>query len=261
MPRCKRAADTTFDDRSRGQVMADTLVERVTGRPADGAGAGRGQPGDLRRDAAGRRRRPGGGRRLRADPGRGARRLVGDAVTDERSRATLRRLYRHPDSRGVGGDGVAVAVLPEGVGRVHRAARPDVSHSVLRCADPAPRPRQPAPRGGPTSADNGLGDCEALQLRQGSTRLAGHTPPTDGVHTAEFVTPTGATYQSTAPPLPGPPVRRRLSLWKANRHRPHRPSTPPSRRSGSDARVGRRRTAAASPVRRCRGSARGSGAR
>jgi hypothetical protein len=31
----KRQADTTFDDRSRGQVMADTLVERVTGRPAE----------------------------------------------------------------------------------------------------------------------------------------------------------------------------------------------------------------------------------
>jgi hypothetical protein len=30
-----RAADTTFDGRSRGQVMADTLVERVTGRPSD----------------------------------------------------------------------------------------------------------------------------------------------------------------------------------------------------------------------------------
>ncbi len=31
----KRAADTTFDDRSRGQVMADTAYERVTGTPAD----------------------------------------------------------------------------------------------------------------------------------------------------------------------------------------------------------------------------------
>jgi hypothetical protein len=28
----KRATDSTFDDRSRGQVMADTLVQRVTGR-------------------------------------------------------------------------------------------------------------------------------------------------------------------------------------------------------------------------------------
>ena len=43
----KRAADTTFDDRSRGQVMADTLVERVTGRPAEVAAAGGSQPGAL----------------------------------------------------------------------------------------------------------------------------------------------------------------------------------------------------------------------
>ena len=45
----KRAADTCFDGRSRGQVMADTLVERVTGRPADTAPPDRGQPGALRR--------------------------------------------------------------------------------------------------------------------------------------------------------------------------------------------------------------------
>ena len=31
----KREADVCCDGRSRGQVMADTLVERVTGRPAD----------------------------------------------------------------------------------------------------------------------------------------------------------------------------------------------------------------------------------
>ncbi len=31
----KRAADITFDDRSRGQVMAHTFVERVTGRAAE----------------------------------------------------------------------------------------------------------------------------------------------------------------------------------------------------------------------------------
>jgi hypothetical protein len=28
----------------------------------------------------------------------------------------------------------------------------------------------------------------------------------NGTHTAEFVTPTGATYRSTAPPLPGAPM-------------------------------------------------------
>ena len=50
----KRAADTTFDDRSRGQVMADTLVERVTGRPAEAAGAGGGESGDVGSDSVGR---------------------------------------------------------------------------------------------------------------------------------------------------------------------------------------------------------------
>ncbi|MHC9297540.1 DUF222 domain-containing protein, partial [Mycobacterium sp. LTG2003] len=30
---CKTAADTTYDERSRGQIMADTVYERVTGRP------------------------------------------------------------------------------------------------------------------------------------------------------------------------------------------------------------------------------------
>ncbi|EUA08830.1 hypothetical protein I553_9887 [Mycobacterium xenopi 4042] len=33
----RRAADTTFDGRTRGQVMADTLIERVTGRSAASA--------------------------------------------------------------------------------------------------------------------------------------------------------------------------------------------------------------------------------
>jgi hypothetical protein len=35
----KHAADSTFDDLSRGQVMADTLVERVTGRAAEAPGS------------------------------------------------------------------------------------------------------------------------------------------------------------------------------------------------------------------------------
>ena len=73
----------------------------------------------------------------------------------------------------------------------------------------------PAREGGPTSAANGLGDCEACNYAKDAPgwRVT-HQPTTDGEHTAEFATPTGATYQSTAPPLPGPPVRRRLSLME-----------------------------------------------
>ncbi|MBX7453533.1 HNH endonuclease, partial [Mycolicibacterium sp. 3033] len=38
------------------------------------------------------------------------------------------------------------------------------------------------------------------------------TTDTDGRHTADYTTPTGATYHSTAPPLPGPSIRRRYSV-------------------------------------------------
>ena len=62
----------------------------------------------------------------------------------------------------------------------------------------------PHHRGGPTSAVNGLGECERCNYTkeapgwQVSTGID-HT----GTHTATFTTPTGATYRSTAPPLPG----------------------------------------------------------
>ncbi len=80
----KRAADTTFDDRSRGQVMADTLVERVTGQAERSRRTGGGQPGDRRRDAAwaattARRVVEGYG----PIPAAVARRLVDGAVTDD----------------------------------------------------------------------------------------------------------------------------------------------------------------------------------
>ncbi|EFD74774.1 conserved hypothetical protein [Mycobacterium tuberculosis GM 1503] len=42
-----RAADTRCDGRSRGQVMADTLVERVTGPRRGGPDPDRGQPGHV----------------------------------------------------------------------------------------------------------------------------------------------------------------------------------------------------------------------
>ena len=68
--------------------------------------------------------------------------------------------------------------------------------------------------GGPTSAVNGLGECAACNYAKDAPGWAVTATDTDGEHTAEFSTPTGATYRSTAPPLPGPPVRRRLSLME-----------------------------------------------
>ncbi len=63
---------------------------------------------------------------------------------------------------------------------------------------------QPHRRGGPTSALNGLGICEACNYTKeaaGWTVATGFTE--NGRHTAEFTTPTGAHYQSVAPPAPG----------------------------------------------------------
>src|SRR6478672_11646457 len=91
-----RSADTTFDDRSRRQVMADTLVQRVTGRPA-------GDPVALNlvmSDQAlwGQDTAPAVLDGYGPIPASLAQRLVRDAVVDARSVATLRRLYRDPTS-------------------------------------------------------------------------------------------------------------------------------------------------------------------
>jgi hypothetical protein len=62
----------------------------------------------------------------------------------------------------------------------------------------------PAARGGPTSLINGLGDCEACNYAKEAPGWRVHTwCDTDGLHTAEFTTPTGDRHRSKAPPLPG----------------------------------------------------------
>ncbi len=94
----RRAADTTFDGRSRGQVMADTLIERVTGLSATVPTpiavnlvlSDRTLLGDDTAPATLSGYGP-----IPADVARG---LVIAAATDSRSRATLRRLYSHPRS-------------------------------------------------------------------------------------------------------------------------------------------------------------------
>jgi hypothetical protein len=64
----------------------------------------------------------------------------------------------------------------------------------------------PHRRGGPTSALNGQGTCEACNHTK-ETPGWHVTTATDetGTHTTEFTTPTGAHYHSSAPPAPGTP--------------------------------------------------------
>ena len=187
----KRAADTCFDGRSRGQVMADTLVERVTGRPADGAHPDRGQPGALRRHPDGRWD-PGGGFRLRAGA-RGDRPPVGAAGADRSGvQGHPAQVVRITGDRGVGGHGVALAVVSERPGPVHRDAR----HSVAE-------PRTATPRSATSTTPPRMRAVER------------HRPPTGRVHARPATTPRR--------PTAGPWMWLRSNAAHTQRNSPPRP--------------------------------------
>ncbi|MCV7380131.1 HNH endonuclease [Mycobacterium alsense] len=200
----KRAADSTFDDRSRGQVMADTLVERVTGQAAEVAQSiavnlvlsDETLLGDDDSAAAVDGYGP--------IPAGVARNLVSDAVADERSRATLRRLYRHPRSGALLTMESRARCFPKGlatfIGLRDERCRTPYCDAPVRHRDHA----EPSHRGGPTTAANGLGSCERCNyVKEASGWRVTTAVDESGCHTAEFRTPTGARYRSGAPPPPG----------------------------------------------------------
>jgi Domain of unknown function (DUF222) len=197
----RRHADVCADGRSRAQVMADTLVERVSGRSAAAATpiavnlvlsddtlvGGSTAPAEL----------CGYG----PIPAAVARALISAAVTDPQSRATLRRLYAHPRSGALVAMESRARLFPRGlaafIGLRDQRCRTPYCDAPIRHRDHA----QPWAAGGPTTASNGLGSCERCNYVKD---VAGwHVKPsTDQTHrhTAEFTTPTGAHYRSTAPP-------------------------------------------------------------
>lgn len=201
----RRAADTTFDDRSRDQVMADVLVERVTGRSAA-------EPTPVAvnlviSDEA----LLGGGPRPATIGGYGpipaavARRLVRDAVVDKRARATLRRLYAHPATGALVAMESRSRCFPRGlanfIGMRDQRCRTPYCDAPVRHRDHA----RPHGRGGTTTAENGLGLCEHCNYVKECPGWQVMTDQREGEHHAEFITPTGAHYHSTAPPLPTTP--------------------------------------------------------
>ncbi|PND59095.1 HNH endonuclease [Mycobacterium sp. ENV421] len=202
----KREADACCDARSRGQVMADTLVERVTGRPAD-------QPVPVAvnmviSDQA----------LLGADQGAAviagygpvpsavAQKMILDTVADARSRATLRRLYASPASGALVALESRSRLFPKGLAAFielrDQRCRTPYCDAPVRHRDHA----RPHRGGGATCAENGLGTCEACNYTKEAPgwRVIAGTAET-GRHAAEFITPTGAHYHSAAPPMPGTP--------------------------------------------------------
>jgi hypothetical protein len=202
----KRAADTTFDHRSRGQVMADTLVERVTGRPAEVP-----EPVSVNLVMSDQTLLGGDNCPALVDgygpiPAEIARKLVDTAATDARSKATLRRLYRHPKSGALVAMESRSRCFPKGlamfIGLRDRTCRTPYCDAPIRHRDHA----VPKNKGGPTHILNGLGMCAHCNFVKESLGWGVSPSEENGVHTADFVTPTGAHYRSTAPPLPGTPM-------------------------------------------------------
>ena len=204
----KREADVCFDGRSRGQVMADTLVERVTGRPAD-------QPVPVAVNVVISDQALIGVESAAAViagygsvPSALARNLIVDAVADRRSHATLRRLYAAPATGALVALESRARVFPKGladfVGLRDQRCRTPYCDAPIRHRDHA----KPHRVGGKTSAVNGLGVCERCNYTKESDGwLVSSVSHQNATHTAKFTTPTGACHHSTAPPMPGTPAK------------------------------------------------------
>jgi hypothetical protein len=210
-----RAADearAAGDPRSRGQVMADTLVERVTGQAtADGTSvtvnlvmtersllAGDDEAAEI----VGYGSVPAGTARdlLRRHT----------EVEDAAGQAWLRRLFTHPST----GELVALQATSEAFPPAlrqllvfrDRTCRTPWCDAPIRHSDHARRRAD----GGETSAGNGQGLCEHCNYVKQATGWAAaeHASSSSGHHVIETSTPTGHRYRSRPPPLPGAPHAR-----------------------------------------------------
>ncbi len=197
----RREADTCGDGRPRGQVMADTLVERVTGRCAT-------VPTPIAVNLVLSDETLLGGGNTPADicgygpiPAAVARNMIAGAVIDRRSRATLRRLYTHPAAGALVAMESRARLFPQGlaafIGLRDQRCRTPYCDAPIRHRDHA----QPWADGGPTTAGNGLGLCEQCNYVKENAGWTVRTSVDENhTHTALFTTPTGKTYRSAAPP-------------------------------------------------------------
>ena len=211
--RAADAARAAGDSRSRGQVMADTLVERLTGqaRAAD-------VPVEVQLVMTDRTMLE-GDREPALIPGYGpipaalARDLVRPGNRDAApapdaaaaAEVWLRRLFTHPAT----GELVALEArsrcFPEGLRRLlvvrDRVCRTPWCDAPVRHADHATG----SAVGGATSAANGQGLCELCNYAKEAPGWSARpvAAPTPGGHAIATTTPTRHRYVSTPPPQPG----------------------------------------------------------
>jgi hypothetical protein len=209
----RKAADSAIaagDGRSRGQLMADTLVERVTGQ-ATAAGvpveihlvmSDRTLLGEEDDEAS---EQPAHLAGYGPIPAGLARRFA--VTASEAELAWLRRLYATPESGRLVGMDSTRRVFPAGLARFIEVRDQFCStpwcDALIRHIDHA----LPHHQDGATSAENGNGTC--AQCNYARQAPGWQVRPEPGPrHSLRITTPTGHTYRSTAPPPPGTSVLR-----------------------------------------------------
>ncbi|WP_324650550.1 HNH endonuclease [Georgenia sp. H159] len=214
----RQAADTARsqgDGRSRGQVMADTLVERVTGQ-----GATASVPVEIQLVMTDRTLLAGDDEPAHVNgygtvPAGWARRLVDQRLGEgggRRERLWLRRLYTSPSSGQLVAMDSRRRTVPPGLRRFvvarDQTCRTPWCDAPIRHIDHV----TPYSQSGTTSAEDLQGYCEACNYAKqapGWRSRAGPDAlePADGAqqhgHVVRTTTPTGHRYDSAAPALPG----------------------------------------------------------
>ena len=204
----KQAADSAAaagDARSRGQVQADTLVERVTGQQVADRVPVRVNLTISDRALTGASHEPAwltGYGPLSAAAATG---LVTEAA--EAGLAGLRRVYADPAGRLVAmetGDRLFDPGLLELLALRDRTCRTPWCDAPIRHGDHV----RAHAAGGPTSVVNGQGLCEfcnhAKQAPGWRSTVVDPSGRETGPHTVDITTPAGQHARSTAPPLPIP---------------------------------------------------------
>ena len=218
------------DPRTRGQLMADTLVERTTGIPGGITGIeiqlvmtdrtlfqGDSEPARLpgygivpagwARDllaGSGHGKGPGtgAGNPVEADNAAKVSAPGTDTATRHALNVWLRRLYTAPGTGELTSMDSRARIFPAGLRRLILAR--DNTCRTPYCDAPIRHLDHIIPwhSGGPTSQANGAGLCEACNHTKETPGWNVRTRPGPR-HTLEVTTPTGHNYHSTAPPLPG----------------------------------------------------------
>jgi hypothetical protein len=197
------------DERTRGQIMADTLVERVTGQEKAEV-----VPVAVNLTVSDETLLEGGHEPAwLADygpvPASLARRMV-DTATKE-AIATLRRLYVAATGRLVAMDSITT-VFPRGLARFidlrDQTCRTPWCDAPIRHHDHV----RSLLAGGETTEANGQGLCEQCNYaKEAPGWSARPTGPPDQPHQVETTLPTGHTLRSRSPDLPRPsPLRSRV---------------------------------------------------